>query len=106
MFDTRMKARSLAWLFSGVALVCLLTVVLPHVDAVQEGWVLSLAALALALAILCLRLADRLSDGLVHVLLAAGTLLLSLLIHYTHTTTLYALVYTWPALYAFYFFST
>ena len=106
MFDTRTKARSLAWLFSGVALICLLTVVLPHVDAVQEASVLALAALSLALAFLCLRMADRLSDGLVHVLLAAGTLLLSLLIHYTHTTTLYALVYTWPALYAFYFFST
>ena len=106
MFDTRTKARSLAWLFCGVALVCLLTVLLPHVEAVQDRSVLAIAALSLALGVLCLRLADRLSDALVHVALAAGTLVLSLLIHYTHAATLYALVYTWPALYAFYFFST
>ena len=106
MFDTRTKARSLAWLFVGVALVCLLTVLLPHVEAVEEGSVLALAGVSLGFSLLFLRLADRLSDALVHLSLAAGTLVLSLLIHYTHAPTLYALIYTWPALYAFYFFST
>ena len=106
MFDTRTKARSLAFLFAAGALICVLTVLLPHVDSLQERSVLVLAALSLTLALGFLRLADEISDRLVHLALATVTLMLSLVIHYTHDTTLYALIYTWPALYAFYFFST
>ena len=106
MFDTRTKSRSLAFLFAAGALICVLSVLLPHVDAVEEQSMLVLAGLSLALALVFLRGADQMSDGLVHVALAAVTLMLSLVIHYTHNTALYALIYTWPALYAFYFFST
>ncbi|HWC25112.1 MAG TPA: SpoIIE family protein phosphatase [Solirubrobacteraceae bacterium] len=106
MFDTRTKARSLAFLFSAAALICVLTVLLPHVAAVEERYVLALGALAAALALAFLRLADQLSGAIVHPALAAVTVILTGLIHYTHNTTLYALVYMWPALYAFYFFST
>ena len=105
MFDTRTQARSLASLFVAGALICVLTVLLPHVDAVQERSVLALGALSLALALFFLRFAERISAGLVHVALGAVTVTLSLVIHYTHHTTLYGLIYTWPALYAFYFFS-
>ena len=105
MFDTRTKARSLAFLYVAGALICVLTVLLPHIASLEERSVLVLAVLLLAMA-LVLRFSPRLSDGLVHLALAAVTVMLTLVIHYTHNTTLYALIYTWPALYAFYFFST
>ncbi|MBW3652572.1 MAG: SpoIIE family protein phosphatase [Actinobacteria bacterium] len=106
MFDTRTKARSLAFLYGAAALICVLSVLLPHVESVEERPVLVLAGLSLAMALLVLRVAGSVSDVLVHLALAAVTALLSLLIHFTHNATLYALVYMWPALYAFYFFST
>ncbi len=67
---------------------------------------LVLAAIALALAVVFLRVADQVSNEIVHVALAAVTVMLSLVIHYTQHATLYALIYMWPALYAFTFFST
>jgi PAS domain S-box-containing protein len=106
MFDSRTKARSLAFLYAAGALTCVLTVLLPHAGPVRERSVLVLAALSLALSLVFLRFAGKVSEALVHVSLAAVTALLSLVIHYTHDATLYALIYMWPALYAFYFFST
>jgi PAS domain S-box-containing protein len=106
MFDTRTKARSLAFLYGAGALICALTVLLPHMMSLEERSVLVLATVSLGLALVFLRFANRVSDVIVHLALGAVTVMLSLVIHYTHNTTLYALIYTWPALYAFYFFST
>jgi PAS domain S-box-containing protein len=106
MFDTRTKARSLAFLYGAGALICVLAVLLPHLVSLEERSMLVLAALSLALAVVFLRFAAQVSGAIVHIALAAVTVILSLVIHYTHNTTLYALIYTWPALYAFYFFST
>ncbi|HVF78928.1 MAG TPA: SpoIIE family protein phosphatase [Solirubrobacteraceae bacterium] len=106
MFDVRTKARSLAFLYGAGALICVLTVLLPHVATLEERSVLIVAALSLAMALAFLRFADKVSDRVVHLALAVVTVMLSLIIHYTHNATLYALIYTWPALYAFYFFST
>jgi len=106
MFDTRTKARSLAFLYAAGALTCMLTVLLPHASSVEERSVLLLGACSLVLAVVILRLAGHVPDAIVHVALAAVTVMLSLLVHYTQHSTLYALTYTWPALYAFYFFST
>jgi PAS domain S-box-containing protein len=106
MFDTRTKARSLAFLYGAGTLICVLTVLLPNVAALEERSLLALAALSLVLALVFLRFAAHVSDVLVHLALAGVTVMLSLVIHYTHNATLYALIYTWPALYAFYFFST
>lgn len=106
MFDTRTKARSLAFLYGAGALICVLTVLLPHVGSLEERPVLIVAGLSLATALVFLRFADQVSESLVHLALAAVTVMLTLVIHYTHDTTLYALIYTWPALYAFYFFSS
>jgi PAS domain S-box-containing protein len=106
MFDVRTKARSLAFLYGAGSLICVLAVLLPHVASLQERSLLALAAGALATAFAFLRFADRVSSRVVHLALAAVTVMLSLVIHYAHNTTLYALIYTWPALYAFYFFST
>ena len=105
-FDSRAKARSLAFLFAAGALVGILTVGFPHEDSVAGANVLVTAAASLALALACLRLGERVSEPLLHVGLAAVTAILSLVVHYTDQTTLYPLIYTWPALYAFYFFST
>src|SRR4051794_9294016 len=101
MFDTRTKARSLAFLYAAGTLSCVLTVLLPHAGSVEERSVLVLGAISLVLAIVILRLAGQISNEVVHVALAAVTVMLSLVVHYTQHSTLYALTYTWPALYAF-----
>ncbi len=106
IFDTRTKARSLAFLYAAAALVCILTVLLPHEAVLARSHVLALGALSLGLALAVAYLAKRLSERLVHVGLLAVTVLLSLVILVAEHATLYPLVYTWPALYAFYFFST
>ncbi len=106
MFDTRTKARSLAFLFAAGALICLLTVLLPHEGTVESSSVLVLALVSGALALAFMRFTSRISDALVHIALVGVTLILSLVIHFTQHTTLYAVIYAWPALYAFYFFST
>jgi PAS domain S-box-containing protein len=106
MFDTRTKARSLAFLYAAGALSCVLTVALPRVSEIEEQSVLVIAAISLVCALAFLRFAGRISEPVVHVALAAVTVMLSLVVHYTQHSTLYALTYTWPALYAFYFFST
>lgn len=105
-FDSRTKARSLAFLFAAGGLVGLLTVGLPHEYDIASAKVVAVSGLSLVLAIACLRVGERVFDRLLHVGLAAVTAILSLLVLYTDQTTLYPLVYTWPALYAFYFFST
>jgi hypothetical protein len=105
-FDSRTKARSLAFLFAASALVGILTVTFPHEGSVASGHVLAVAGVSLALALACLRLGDRISEPLLHGGLAAVTAVVSLLVHYTGQTALYPVIYMWPALYAFYFLST
>ncbi len=105
-FDSRTKARSLAFLFAAAGLVGILTVAFPHQDSLSVGPVLTVAAVSLALALACLRIGERISEPLLHGGLALVTLSLSLLVHYTEQATLYPLIYMWPALYAFYVFST
>ncbi|MEA2137461.1 MAG: hypothetical protein QOG56_611, partial [Solirubrobacteraceae bacterium] len=105
-FDSRTKARSLAFLFAAAALVGYLTVVLPHEKMVSVGPVIAVATLALALALACLRVGEQITEPLLHGCVAVVTLVLSLLVHYAEQAALYPLIYMWPALYAFYFFST
>ncbi|HEX8157068.1 MAG TPA: SpoIIE family protein phosphatase [Solirubrobacteraceae bacterium] len=103
MFDGRTKARSLAFLFAAGALVGMLTIGLPHARGIPTTKVLVISAVSLVLALVFLRFAARIRDHQLHVALGAVTIILSLVIHYTK---LYPLIYMWPALYAFYFFST
>jgi len=105
-FDSRTKARSLAFLFAAGALVGFLTVGFPHEDNVAGEQVLTVATTSLLLALACLRIGGRISDWLLHVALASVTVILSLVVHFTQQATLYPLIYAWPTLYAFYFFST
>jgi PAS domain S-box-containing protein len=105
-FDSRTKARSLAFLFAAGALVGILTVDFPHQPTIDAGPVLAVAAVSLACALACLRVDARLSEPFLHGGLAVVTVILSLLVHFTQQSTLYPLIYMWPALYAFYVFST
>jgi PAS domain S-box-containing protein len=105
LFDLRVKARSLAYLFGAGAGLGVLTLLLPHDRGVQDLQLYVLAGIAVALAILVYVQAERVGEWQLHLVLAAGTTILSFANYYTGTGTLYPLLYTWTALYAFYFFS-
>jgi PAS domain S-box-containing protein len=104
LFDVGVKARSLAYLFVAGALLGLLTLVLPHHEGVQDTQLYALAAIAIAVALLIYVQAERVSEWQLHLVLGAGSTILSFANYYTGTSTLYPLLYTWTALYAFYFF--
>jgi PAS domain S-box-containing protein len=106
MFDRRTKARSLAFLFAAGALVSVLTIALPEGQTTTTWVVLATGACSLALAAVFLRWAGAISERFLHAALALVTIILSLVIHYTQQTGLYPLIYMWPALYGFFFFST
>jgi PAS domain S-box-containing protein len=104
LFDLAVKARSLAYLFVAGASLGLLTLLLPHDEAVQDLQLYVLAAVAVAVAVSIYVWAERVREWQLHLALGAGTTILSFANYYTGTTTLYPLLYTWAALYAFYFF--
>jgi PAS domain S-box-containing protein len=104
LFSLGVKARSLAYLFVAGALLGLLTLLLPHDEGVRDLQLYVLAVIAIAVAALVYVQAERVSEWQLHLILAAGTTILSFANYYTGTSTLYPLLYTWTALYAFYFF--
>ena len=63
-----------------------------------------LAAVAIVIAAVVWARADRIRDWQIHAVLATGTVIVSLANYYAGPSTLYPLLYTWTALYAFYFF--
>jgi PAS domain S-box-containing protein len=105
LFDSRVKARSLAFLFAAGAGLGFLTLLLPHADGVRDRQLWILAALAVGVAALIYLQAERMSEWQLHLVLAAGTVLVTFANYYTGTSSPYPLLYTWTALYAFYFFS-
>jgi PAS domain S-box-containing protein len=105
LFDLGVKARSLAYLFVAGASLGVLTLVLPHDEGVRDLQLYVLAAIAIVVAALIYVQAERVSEWQLHLVLGAGTTILSFANYYTGTGTLYPLLYTWTALYAFYFFS-
>ncbi len=104
MFDSRTKARYLAFLFIGGGLVGALTLAFPHSAEVSDGPLLLIVGAAVLVALVALRLAPTMSDDAVHAVLAAGTVLLTLATHFTDQGVPYPIIFIWPALYAFYFF--
>jgi len=104
LFDVRVKARSIAYLFAVGATLGLLTLAFPHADEIRDVPLIVLAGMAYAIAATLWALADRLRDWHIHAVLAAGTVIISLANYYAGPSTLYPILYTWTALYSFYFF--
>ncbi len=104
LFDVRLKARSIAYLFAAGATLGLLTLAFPHADEVRDVALIVLALSAYVIATLVWLYADRLREWHIHAVVAAGTAIVSLANYYAGPSTLYPLLYMWTALYAFYFF--
>ena len=104
LFDVRVKARSIAYLFAVGASLGLLTLAFPHAGEIRDVPLIVLAGIAYAIAAAIWVLADRLRNWQIHAALAAGTVIISLANYYAGPSTLYPILYTWTALYSFYFF--
>jgi PAS domain S-box-containing protein len=104
LFDLRVKARSLAYLFAAGALLAGLTLVLPHPSEVDDSAVMVLGCAALLISLPLFVFADRVRDAHLHVAVAVGTVIISLANVAVGQSLLYPLLYSWAALYAFYFF--
>jgi PAS domain S-box-containing protein len=105
LFDVRVKARSIAYLFAAGATLGLLTLAFPHDEEVRDVPLIVLAGTAYVVAAVVWVGAERAREWHLHVLLLAGTVIISLANYYAGPSTLYPLFYLWAALYAFYFFS-
>ena len=105
LFDLRVKARSLAYLFTAGAGLGLVTLALPHDQAVKELQLMVLAGIAVAIAGVVYLEAERIRAWQLHMALALGTLILTLANYYVGDSSLYPFLYSWTALYAFYFFA-
>jgi PAS domain S-box-containing protein len=104
LFDVRVKARSIAYLFATGATLGLLTLAFPHTDEVRDVALIILAAIAYVIAAAVWLSADRAREWHIHAVLLSGTVIISLANYYAGPSTLYPLLYMWAALYAFYFF--
>ena len=104
LFDVRIKARSIAYLFGAGAILGLLTLVFPHSDEVNDLALVLLASAAIVVAAVVWASGDHVRDWHIHVVLVSGVLIVSLANYYAGPSTLYPLLYMWAALYAFYFF--
>jgi PAS domain S-box-containing protein len=105
LFDTRTKARSLAYVFATGAILGCLTLLFPHGDEVNDPALFALAGGAIAISGVAWWLSPRIREEWLHVFLTAGTLILTFANYWTGPTALYPIIYTWAALYAFYFFT-
>jgi PAS domain-containing protein len=82
----------------------LLTLAFPHGEEVRDVPLIVLAMIAYVIAGLVWFGAELVREWQIHVVLAAGTAIISLANYYAGPSTLYPLLYVWTALYAFYFF--
>jgi PAS domain S-box-containing protein len=104
LFDLRVKARSIAYLFATGAALGLLTVAVPHSSEVNDLALVVLASGAIVIAAIVWASRDRIREWHIHAVLLSGTLIVSLANYYAGPSTLYPVLYMWAALYAFYFF--
>jgi PAS domain S-box-containing protein len=104
LFDVRIRARSIAYLFATGAILGLLTLVFPHSAEVNDLALALLASAAIVVAAVVWASGDHVRDWHIHAVLLSGTLIVSLANYYAGPSTMYPLLYTWAALYAFYFF--
>jgi PAS domain S-box-containing protein len=104
LFEVSVKARSLAYLYVLGAILGLLTLALPHADEVRDGPIAIVAGIALSIGVGVYLRAERIEEWQLHGVLALATVLVGLANYYAGTTVLYSILFTWGALYAFYFF--
>ena len=104
LFDLGVKARSLAYLFVAGAGVGVLTLVLPHEAEVDETAVLLLVIGAVAMGAVLYRYSERLREWQLHIGVAVGTVMVSLANLAVGPSLLYPLLFSWTALFSFYFF--
>jgi PAS domain S-box-containing protein len=104
LFEVSVKARSLAYLYVLGAVLGLLTLALPHAHEFRDGPIAIVAGIALSIGVGLYLRADRTEEWQLHGILALATVLVALANYYAGTTVLYPLLFTWGALYAFYFF--
>jgi PAS domain S-box-containing protein len=104
LFSRGLMARSLAYLFTGGALIGCLTLAFPHDSAVQDGPLYGLAALAVAISTVVLWRSDSLPPWAMHLALASGSLILAAANYFVGPNGLYLIIFTWTGLYAFYFY--
>jgi PAS domain S-box-containing protein len=104
LFDVRIKARSIAYLFGAGAVLGLLTLVFPHSPEVNDLALVLLASAAIVVAAVVWASGDHVRDWHIHAVLVSGVLIVSLANYYAGPSTLYPLLYMWASLYAFYFF--
>jgi PAS domain S-box-containing protein len=104
LFDVRVKARSIAYLFATGAALGLLTVAVPHMSEVNDLALVLLASGAIVIAAIVWVNAERVREWHIHGVLLSGTVIVSLANYYAGPSTLYPVLYMWAALYAFYFF--
>ncbi len=104
LFDVRIKARSIAYLFGAGAVLGLLTLAFPHSSEVNDLALVLLASAAIVVAAVVWGSGDHVREWHIHVVLVSGVLIVSLANYYAGPSTLYPLLYMWASLYAFYFF--
>jgi PAS domain S-box-containing protein len=104
LFSRALMARSLAYLFTGGALVGCLTLVFPHDSAVRDGPLYGLAALAITVGLVILWRSHTVPAWALHVALVVGSLILAAANYFVGPSALYLTIFTWTGLYAFYFY--
>lgn len=102
-------SRYLALLFAAGGVMGHLSLLLPHSDQIDEVGIRLSASAAFPVAALLLLLGERMTQWMIHLLLAAGVVVISLGIAYTGNTaqtSITAIFYIWAVLFAFTFFTS
>ncbi|MEA2397165.1 MAG: hypothetical protein QOK25_721 [Thermoleophilaceae bacterium] len=96
-------ARTGAYLYAAGATLALLWLALPHPAASQDLVLVGVLALAYAGAALLWYVGHRLRRGWFDLVVAAGTLMISVAVHFSGHTTPFVLFFLWSNVYAWYF---
>ncbi len=101
LFGDRLRARALGWLFVAGGTVGAITLLFPHSEAVRDAPLYGLAALVVAIGAVLVVRGEGLREPVLHVAVAAGTLIIAASNYFVGPTALYAVLFSWTALYAF-----
>jgi PAS domain S-box-containing protein len=101
LFGRRVRAQALAYLFGAGSAIGALTLALPHDDSIQDAPLYGLVALGAVIGVLLVLRADSITERALHGVLALATVMLAASCYFVGTAMLYAVVFSWPALYAF-----